>query len=79
MERLNTDYSMVVPFPDHRSTLRKMDNDQIDDIYVELQEKAIEKPKKNERYQIYHFFTKDPECRMLDFEILFYWSSNNND
>jgi nitroreductase len=40
----------------------------VDVKFNELQDIATDSPKENETYRIYHFFAKDPEGRMLEFQ-----------
>ena len=40
----------------------------VDDYYSLFKTSAIDKPKENPDYRIYHFFTKDPEGRMVEFQ-----------
>lgn len=40
----------------------------VDKIYERLQDIAITEPKYNEKYKIYHFFAKDPEDRLIEFQ-----------
>jgi len=41
---------------------------EVDSYYSLFKESALEKPKENPDYKIYHFFTKDPEGRMVEFQ-----------
>lgn len=41
---------------------------EVDDMYDDLQDIAIDKPNENEKYKIYQFFAKDPEGRVLEFQ-----------
>ncbi|MFX1513920.1 MAG: nitroreductase family protein, partial [Promethearchaeota archaeon] len=40
----------------------------VDKMYDKLKDYAIEEPTENKRFQIYHFFARDPENRMLEFQ-----------
>lgn len=42
--------------------------EEVDRIYARLEGMADGAPRINEKYQIYHFFTKDPESRGLEFQ-----------
>jgi len=42
--------------------------EQVDTMYEQLQSIAREKPKMNERFHIYHFYAKDPEGRLIEFQ-----------
>ncbi len=42
--------------------------EEVDDVYQRLQKWTAGKPTKNEKYQIYNFFAKDPEGRDLEFQ-----------
>ncbi|PLX18088.1 MAG: glyoxalase [Candidatus Muiribacterium halophilum] len=42
--------------------------EQVDKVYQEFKDIAIEPPSFNETYKIYQFFAKDPESRMLEFQ-----------
>jgi hypothetical protein len=41
---------------------------EVDQIYHRLIEQSEEAPRVNEKFQIYHFFAKDPEGRRLEFQ-----------
>jgi nitroreductase len=41
---------------------------EVDCIYEKLRKAAVEPPKMNPRYHIYHFFASDPEGRELEFQ-----------
>lgn len=43
----------------------------VDDIYQKLSHLAETAPKDNPRYQIYHFFVRDPEMRMVEFQYFY--------
>ncbi|MHA2174746.1 MAG: VOC family protein, partial [Candidatus Hodarchaeales archaeon] len=43
--------------------------EKVDQIYQILKDYAIEKPILNKKYNIYHFFAKDPEGRDLEFQV----------
>ncbi|PWI46765.1 glyoxalase [Candidatus Heimdallarchaeota archaeon B3_Heim] len=52
----------------------------VDDIYQRLQQQTAAKPTENTEYNIYNFFTTDPEGRKLEFqtflhEIDFSWEN----
>jgi nitroreductase len=42
--------------------------EEVDTMYHNLAEKAEDRPRKNERYGLYHFFARDPEGRRLEFQ-----------
>jgi len=42
--------------------------EQVDAMYGKLRDVALEKPKMNERFNIYHFYAKDPEGRSIEFQ-----------
>jgi hypothetical protein len=42
--------------------------DDVDTMYKLLGQNATSEPVMNERYQIYQFFAKDPEGRILEFQ-----------
>jgi hypothetical protein len=41
---------------------------EVDAMYDALRDIAHDAPKINEKYQIYHFFTADPENRVVEFQ-----------
>ena len=41
---------------------------EVDWIYVQLKSIADSPPKENEKYQIYNFFARDPEGRLVEFQ-----------
>ncbi|MFW9954431.1 MAG: VOC family protein [Candidatus Thorarchaeota archaeon] len=41
----------------------------IDEVYLRLTDIAEEEPKENAKYEIYQFFGKDPEGRILEFQV----------
>jgi len=41
-------------------------NSEVDEEYAKFQDVAEGEPQVNEKYQIYHFFFRDPEGRMLE-------------
>ena len=41
---------------------------EVDDEYLKLKNIAIEPPKNNEKYNIYQFFARDLEGRLLEFQ-----------
>lgn len=43
----------------------------VDEMYEKFKELAVEKPKDNETYRIYHFYAKDPEGRNIEFQ--YFW------
>jgi nitroreductase len=52
---------------------------QVDDIYQRLEESALDTPKVNPRFKIYHFYAKDPEDRSIEIQSFLhrlrpYWS-----
>ena len=42
--------------------------EQVDDAFDRVWTEAVGKPLENEKYCIYHFFAKDPEGRMVEFQ-----------
>ena len=44
------------------------DTKEVDRFYSLFKDSALEAPKENKRFGIYHFFTKDPEGRMVEFQ-----------
>ena len=55
---------------------------EVDAIYEKMKDRVVTKPLKNDKYNIYQFFAKDPEGRGLEFqaflhEIDFNWSFYN--
>ena len=40
----------------------------VDAMYKALRSVAVEPPRVNERYRIYHFFARDPDGRMIEFQ-----------
>lgn len=40
----------------------------VDDIYETFRTDDLPPPAENKKYNIYHFFTKDPEGRILEFQ-----------
>ncbi len=42
--------------------------DDVDRMYDTFKETAVSKPVANEKYRIYHFFARDPEGRMIEFQ-----------
>ena len=44
------------------------ENSEVDKIYDKFKDDAIDEPKENPKYEIYHFFTKDPEQRIVEFQ-----------
>ncbi len=40
----------------------------VDKMYAKLERIAVDSPKNNEKYDIYHFFASDPEGRKLEFQ-----------
>ena len=44
------------------------DKNEVDYYYSLFKETALDTPKKNSTYKIYHFFTRDPEGRMVEFQ-----------
>ena len=43
-------------------------SEEVDDYYMRFKESAAEAPKENSRFGIYHFFTKDPDGRNVEFQ-----------
>ncbi|UCG01850.1 MAG: VOC family protein [Candidatus Heimdallarchaeota archaeon] len=41
---------------------------EVDEIYEKVKDLATTKPVKNDKYQIYQFFAKDPDGRDLEFQ-----------
>jgi len=42
--------------------------EEVDRMYKKFKKSAEDKPKENPKYRIYHFFAKDPEGRMIEFQ-----------
>jgi len=42
--------------------------DEVDTMYFKIKEISKEAPKKNSTYNIYNFFAKDPEGRIIEFQ-----------
>jgi hypothetical protein len=42
--------------------------DEVDSMYAQLEDAALEEPDENERYQIYQFFAEDPDGRTTEFQ-----------
>jgi nitroreductase len=42
--------------------------EEVDEMYERLKGRAIQEPVINKKFRIYHFFAKDPEDRMLEFQ-----------
>lgn len=40
----------------------------VDEMYDKFKDLAVEKPKDNNHYGIYHFYAKDPEGRNIEFQ-----------
>ena len=49
-------------------TIFYRDKTKVDEMYEELRDTATTEPKINEKYQIYHFFAKDPEGRTIEIQ-----------
>ena len=43
-------------------------NEEVDEMYQKLKDTASFFPRVNEKYNIYHFFAKDPEGRNIEFQ-----------
>ena len=43
-------------------------NEEVDEMYLKLKETASFSPRVNKKYNIYHFFAKDPEGRNIEFQ-----------
>jgi hypothetical protein len=43
--------------------------EEVDNMYNKLKDIAVDKPKVNEKYDIYHFFAHDPEDRVVEFQV----------
>ena len=41
---------------------------EVDDFYHRFRKTALSPPKENPEYRIYHFFARDPEGRMIEFQ-----------
>ena len=48
------------------------DREDVDEMYQKLQPWTIDEPKENETYGIYHFFIKDPDDRLVEFQAFLY-------
>ena len=42
--------------------------EEVDTMYERMKSRAEDTPKENEKYDIYHFFAKDPENRIIEFQ-----------
>ena len=42
--------------------------ERVDKAYKQFHSAALAPPKMNEKYRIYHFFARDPEDRMIEFQ-----------
>ncbi len=42
--------------------------EEVDQKYKRFEKSALDKPVENLKYKIYHFFAKDPEGRMIEFQ-----------
>ncbi len=42
--------------------------EEVDSMYEKMKSRAEDKPKENEKYEIYHFFARDPENRTIEFQ-----------
>ncbi len=42
--------------------------EEVDRMFSKFKSIAISEPKENEKYQIYNFFAKDPDGRMIEFQ-----------
>lgn len=40
----------------------------VDTMYDKFKDTALDEPKENTEYKIYHFFTRDPEQRTVEFQ-----------
>lgn len=47
------------------------EKEQVDQFYEKFKERADGEPRDNPNYPIYHFFTEDPEGRMLEFQYFY--------
>jgi hypothetical protein len=45
------------------------DRDGVDRMYEKFREEALDVPRENPRYPIYNFFARDPEGRMIEFQM----------
>lgn len=45
--------------------------EEVDRIYMKFRETADAAPRDNPKYPIYHFFTKDPEGRIIEFQYFY--------
>jgi hypothetical protein len=58
------------------------DKDSVDKKYSELKDIALDKPSENKKFNIYNFFAKDPEERLIEFQLFlhpidFSWNKNS--
>lgn len=44
---------------------------EVDRFYEKFRDTADEKPRDNPKYPIYHFFSKDPEGRIIEFQYFY--------
>ncbi len=42
--------------------------EEVDSMYEKMKSCAEDKPKENKKYEIYHFFARDPENRIIEFQ-----------
>jgi len=45
------------------------DRNGVDTMYGHFRDTALDEPRDNPRYPIYNFFTRDPEGRMIEFQV----------
>lgn len=45
------------------------DRDEVDRMYARLRDSALSAPRENPRYPIYNFFARDPEGRLIEFQM----------
>ena len=59
-EQAETDGILTFVYPDR---------DGVDRMYEIFAEEALEPPRDNPRYPIYNFFARDPEDRLIEFQV----------
>jgi len=47
------------------------DKSDVDRMYSKFSQLADEEPRDNPKYPIYHFFAKDPEGRVIEFQYFY--------
>jgi hypothetical protein len=47
--------------------------EEVDTIYEQFKSESTDSPKENPKYRLYHFYTKDPEGRNIEFQ--YFWDA----